>query len=415
MDDNLPTAETIVYTDAWVLHLHPILEGKPPVWERLISSLSKTKRYETAQTIHNGRSGVSSTTYQNNVLLFGGVVDQELLHHKVDSTFYNDLSIFHVEKRKFIPIHIHDVKGKVGANALDSGAKASKSEEHDAIGDSVEALDMNLVLDDNEESVRKNMGWDIDKLRTNMFAFVDGNNNVIYEKIDSVLKTRNMEEVEATKKRIVDRTEPLPRINACVVMNGHTLYIYGGILEIGDREVTLDDMWCIDLRKNRTWHCIFPGTMHEQVWRGAAHDDDDSYYSTNTNSKEEDDIDAQEREAIESAVNSTSMTADKGNERLLGANEVNRAVLLSPKEEMIDLVERFNMNDDNHTPRPDETLSDFYIRTETYWKEQTNVVNDNESFIIAQKRFNELLPIMQRLKELKLLRKQEKSKQKQKS
>jgi hypothetical protein len=203
-------------------------------------------------------------------------------------------------------------------------------------------------------------------------------------------------------------------------MNGHTLYIYGGILEIGDREVTLDDMWCIDLRKNRTWHCIFPGTMHEQVWRGAANDDDDSYYSTNTNNKD-DDIDTQEREALESAVNSTSMTTGIGNERMLGANDVNRTVSLNPKEEMIELVERFNMNDDNQTPRPDETLSDFYIRTETYWKEQTNVisagtaVHDSESFVVAQKRFNELLPIMQRLKELKLLRKQEKSKHKQKS
>ena len=431
VDDGFPTAETIVYTDAWVLHLHPILEGKPPVWERLISSMSKTKRYETAQTIHNGRSGVSSATYQNNVLLFGGVVDQELLHHKVDSTFYNDLSIFHIERRKFISIHVQDpsTKFKINNNTLDGKAKTGSNQDMTlkTVDDSIQALDINLELSQDDEGKsehKRDLGWDIDKLRTNMFAFVDGNGNTIYEKMDSIIQKRQNKEDESAKKRIVERTEPLPRIKACIVMNGHTLYIYGGILEIGDREVTLDDMWCIDLRKNRTWQCIFPGTMHEQIWRGAVYDDDDSYYSNNTNNKDADDDDNRDKEVVRGTTRTTGMNPDTVEDSKNATKNGSPIVPINPKKDMIELVERYNMNDDNQTPRPDETISDFFIRTEIYWKEQTKLamssstnedVYQSECFVAAQARFNELLPIMQRLTELKLLRKQEKSKQKQKS
>ena len=417
VDDGLPTAETIVYTDAWVLRLHPILEGKPPTWERLISSLSKNKRYETAQIVHNGRSGVSSTSYQNNLLLFGGVIDQELLHHKVDSTFYNDLSIFHTEKRKFIPIHLQDPSVKLKV------PNRNNDVEHTAVGDSLQAVEINLSLEDDDQGKsenRKNMGWDIDKLRTNMFAFVDGRGNTIYEKIDSVIQKREIEEVEATKKRIVERTEPFPRIKACIFMNGHVMYVYGGILEIGDREVTLDDMWCIDLRKTRTWQCIYTGTMHEQVWRGAVYDDDDSYYSNSANCKD-DNADVDEKNDVSSIVNKVELAAVV--DRTLAITEVAPIVSVNPKEEMIELVERYSMNDDNQTPRPDETLSDFFVRTEPYWKELTtgssniSISTDqreshNESFDAAQARYNELVPVMERLTQLKLLRKQEKSKQK---
>lgn len=50
------------------------------------------------------------------------------------------------------------------------------------------------------------------------------------------------------------------------------------MLEVGDREVTLDDCWSIDLNKREKWTCISPGQMHRQVWKGV--DDDDSYISS---------------------------------------------------------------------------------------------------------------------------------------
>lgn len=31
------------------------------------------------------------------------------------------------------------------------------------------------------------------------------------------------------------------------------MYIYGGVTELGDIEVTLDDCWSLDLNKRDTW------------------------------------------------------------------------------------------------------------------------------------------------------------------
>jgi hypothetical protein len=88
-------------------------------------------------------------------------------------------------------------------------------------------------------------------------------------------------------------------MNAKVFVRSNILYIFGGILEVGDREVTLDDCWAMDLRKRTSWECLWEGTMHKQVWRGAIHDDDDSYISTGTGAEDDSDDDEDEEEEDE--------------------------------------------------------------------------------------------------------------------
>ncbi len=41
---------------------------------------------------------------------------------------------------------------------------------------------------------------------------------------------------------------PLPRIRHALAMRGSTIYVFGGLLEIKEREYTLDDCWALDLR-----------------------------------------------------------------------------------------------------------------------------------------------------------------------
>ncbi len=41
---------------------------------------------------------------------------------------------------------------------------------------------------------------------------------------------------------------PLPRIRHALAMRGNTIYVFGGLLEIKEREYTLDDCWSLDLR-----------------------------------------------------------------------------------------------------------------------------------------------------------------------
>jgi hypothetical protein len=41
-----------------------------------------------------------------------------------------------------------------------------------------------------------------------------------------------------------------------VCVTGNTLWLLGGIVEVGDAEVTLDDMWCLDLAKLDGWQLL---------------------------------------------------------------------------------------------------------------------------------------------------------------
>jgi hypothetical protein len=74
--------------------LEPILQGKPPTWERL------SLRAKGPQN----RAGTASATYKGRMLVFGGVVDEEQANHRVASIFYNDLFAFDMERRKWFPV-----------------------------------------------------------------------------------------------------------------------------------------------------------------------------------------------------------------------------------------------------------------------------------------------------------------------
>lgn len=52
--------------------------------------------------------------------------------------------------------------------------------------------------------------------------------------------------------------KPCGRINSCMVVGKDTLYLYGGMMEIKDQEITLDDLYALNLSKLDEWKCIIP-------------------------------------------------------------------------------------------------------------------------------------------------------------
>ena len=50
--------------------------------------------------------------------------------------------------------------------------------------------------------------------------------------------------------------KPCGRINSAMVVGRDTLYLYGGMMELGDREVTLDDLYTMDLNKLDAWNLV---------------------------------------------------------------------------------------------------------------------------------------------------------------
>jgi hypothetical protein len=226
-------------------------------------------------------------------------------------------------------------------------------------------------------------------------------------------------------------------MNANMLVRSNVLYLYGGLLEVGDREVTLDDCWSFDLRKRTHWECLWEGTIHKQVWRGAVHDDDDSYISTgggdDDSSDDDDDFDDDQVDELDEEALKEAKAAKKAAKR-----EKKKAGL---KEEIAELNSQLNLDDTNRTPAMGEAMADFYSRTSEFWtqqaaesmKEQGSNANEplshkemkREGFALAQTRYDELSPIIERLNELELqqqdgegdrsLRKSDKKEKKKKS
>jgi hypothetical protein len=211
----------------------------------------------------------------------------------------------------------------------------------------------------------------------------------------------------------VARKCPLPRINAQIVVRGNTLIIYGGILEVGDREVTLDDCWSIDLQKREEWNCVWNGTMHKQVWKGVE-SDNESYISTDRGtggmeSDDEEEFDEFEENNLDEEAKAAAKAARK-EARKAAKKEKMRGV----REEIKALNEKLNLDDVNKTPQGEEDLAAFYARTSIYWEQQASEIIPSQSeagelsikemkregFNLARERYEELKPVLERLNEL---------------
>jgi hypothetical protein len=62
---------------------------------------------------------------------------------------------------------------------------------------------------------------------------------------------------------------PFGRISAAMAVIGNTLWLYGGMLEVGDKEITCDDLWSLDLNKLAAWECAHVGSVTREELRAA--------------------------------------------------------------------------------------------------------------------------------------------------
>ena len=456
-------AEGRVFNDCWALHLKGIESGKNPTWEKL------TRKGEYPSQ----RSGTACTIWKNKMLVFGGVEDEENENHKINSVFFDDLFAFDMERRRWFRLNMKKKSGE-------QRRRRKKTEDVIETAQENEDDDDSDSFDDGFDGESKSNGWDIDKLRSNMFAFIDGDGNIVYERIeednepdpkeedmtpknsefstevdtgydgDSGTEAKHNKIVQFTESDVsirseglreklispgpavkmpsvvnsevmtvgadgnpeaVTRTTPLPRIKSQIVIRGNTLILYGGILEIGDREVTLDDIWQLDLQKREEWICISEGTMHKQVWKGATNDDDESYISTDRGtggdeSDDEGDFDELDDELEEDVDQQAAKAARKA---------AKKEKAKSIREEIKMLNEELGLGNEESTPKTGEELSEFYARTSLHWeKEAESFVESTsnksaelsakeikrEGFLLAQKRYEKLEPTLKRLAEL---------------
>ncbi|KAF9126155.1 hypothetical protein BGW39_006840 [Mortierella sp. 14UC] len=113
---------------------------------------------------------------------------------------------------------------------------------------------------------------------------------------------------------------PCPRYNTMLAVQKSTLFIFGGILEVKDREYTLDDFFSLNLDKMNEYICLRASEFESQLWLGEDSDDeeegeddgdDDEDEDEDEDDEDEDDEDGEGEDDEEVAVVESSSASKK--------------------------------------------------------------------------------------------------------
>uniref|UniRef100_A0A480LXW2 Kelch domain-containing protein 4 isoform X2 n=1 Tax=Sus scrofa TaxID=9823 RepID=A0A480LXW2_PIG len=97
----------------------------------------------------------------------------------------------------------------------------------------------------------------------------------------------------------VPTVEPSPRSNAMLAVKHGRLYLYGGMFEAGDRQVTLSDLYCLDLHKMDAWTALVEADPENQEWLEETDSEEDSDEVEGAEGGGEDDEDDEDEEEEE--------------------------------------------------------------------------------------------------------------------
>ncbi|XP_010482340.1 PREDICTED: kelch domain-containing protein 4 [Camelina sativa] len=372
----------IVHADLWSLD--------PRTWE-----WNKVKKIGMPPS---SRAGFSVCVHKKRALLFGGVVDMEMEGDVMMSLFLNELYGFQLDNRRWYPIELRKEKSSKDKAKKNIEAKPVASNNDEEMDSSEE--DESSAMIEQSDGVGSSDG-----ISERMVAglTVDGNrSNAESDKSKSLQKAKARLDPQVSVSEEV--VKPCGRINSCMVVGKDTLYIYGGMMEIKDKEVTLDDLYSLNLSKLDEWKCIIPATETEWVEvsdeeEGNEDEDEDDSEDEGNSEESDDEDDDEEVEAmdVDGSVKVGEVVAMiKGEGKSLRRKE---------KRARIEQIRaNLGLSDSQRTPVPGETLKDFYKRTNMYWQmaayehtQHTGKELRKDGFDLAESRYLELKPILDEL------------------
>ncbi|XP_020180892.1 uncharacterized protein [Aegilops tauschii subsp. strangulata] len=332
------------------------------------------------------RAGFSMCVHKKRAVLFGGVVDMEVEADVLMSMFMNELYGFQLDNHRWYPLELRkdkpaknktkDIKRKETANDSESNIG---NEDDDTMDCSEEATDVQSEVGGVSNHLTKSLT--LNKVGSSQ------NSDVMSDSTEQ----------EATPEAI----KPIGRINASMAVGKDTLYLYGGMMEVKDREITLDDLYSLNLSKLDEWKCIIPAS--ESEWLEMSDDDDEEDEDEDDEDDSADDAmetDEDEEESDEEAEKNVAVSGAvallKGERKKLRRKEKRARI------EQIRVI--LGLSDSQRTPTPGESLRDFCKRTNMYWQmaayehtQHTGKELRKDGFDLAETRFKELKPILDEL------------------
>lgn len=394
-----------VHRDLWTLPL----AAPTPIWTRV-------KLGGIPPPI---RSGMAFAVKDKKMYLFGGVVDIDGTGGRTNSSFDNDLFVLHLDSTKFFPLVLKKVvaQERVGGappsrasnEGTDDGASSSLARDLATLGSGANGTAAAAASDDDDEEDDL-----IDRRCVAASAAASSSAQVVGGvgasggtgplADDACAATLRMSHVELPTGQVV----PCRRMNAAMIVSGHTLIVFGGQYEVGKKEVTLRDLYVLNLNRMDTYTCLVPHDLSAFAWLGHDSDSDQGSWEDGSTvadldalerqlraeemDEDDDDDDASDHEDDDTSSDSDdapplvpaagsnlaarvakAAAAKKVTLRDAGgaAAEAGGRSKVQGKKGMQNhkqqLQEQLSADALVPTPLPQEALRDFFSRTEAFW------------------------------------------------
>lgn len=103
------------------------------------------------------------------------------------------------------------------------------------------------------------------------------------------------------KVQLKEGEPPHPRRHAQMVVKGNSLYVFGGVLEMKKKEITLNDWHALDLKKMDSWKTLVGMDVEAQEWLGSddEEEEDEKKGGGDESCEDEDEGDGEGDEPVE--------------------------------------------------------------------------------------------------------------------
>jgi len=206
---------------------------------------------------------------------FGGVYDEEDEEEELEGVFYNDLFQLDLAKTTWHEVVVtgkKDVEKKVRRKKKNDGeGEEEEDEEEEENSDEVKAMEKMKVEDEGEKVV--------------------SDDGIFTVTIGPSASTQGVGDNSCSNGKAVDVFVPPPRISCGMAVKRGILYMYGGMYEDGDKQLTLNDFYSLDLNKLEEWQTIIPLKPEDLEWYESDSSDDEMDDDDDDDEEDDDDDD----------------------------------------------------------------------------------------------------------------------------
>lgn len=202
------------------------------------------------------RCGMTAVLVQPHIAYtFGGVFDNIDDDEELQGTFYNDLLSLDLEKFQW---HEVTLTGKKEVATQRKKERLQKEEEiHVDKYNKHEDKERSDICEDSLiETSNSNVSTEP------AITYTDDNDVFTLTVSSSIPSNTQVDSIE----KIENIFSPSPRINPGLVVKNNMLYLYGGMLEIGNKQFTFNDFHSLDCRKLNEWKTIIDDDLTSQEW-----------------------------------------------------------------------------------------------------------------------------------------------------